>query len=60
MTRSHRVQFTSQQVEYLMEKTGAESPEEAIEVFITIIESERIDPAQINAYLDTLMSRDGA
>ena len=60
MTRSRRIQFTLEQVDYLIVKTGAEGPDEAMEIFLTIIESERIDPMEMNAYLDKLMTRDKA
>lgn len=57
--QSFSVQFTKKQVEYLMDKTGADSPDEAIETFMVIISEEHIDPTQIQAYVKKLMDKDG-
>lgn len=57
--QSFSVQFTKKQVEYLMRKTGAEEPDEAIEIFMVIISNERIDPTKIPLYMKKLMDKDG-
>lgn len=57
--QSFSVQFTKKQVEYLMQKTGADSPDEAVEIFMVIISGENIDPTKIPIYVKKLMDKDG-
>lgn len=59
MTRNRSVNFTKKEIVYLISKTGAESPEEAMQIFVTAIESERIDPGKISLYIKKLMEKDG-
>lgn len=59
MSKQFSVKFTRKQVEYLMTKTGANDPDEAIELFMVIISEERIDPSQIPTYVKKLMDKDG-
>lgn len=57
--QSFSVQFTKKQVEYLMQKTGAEDPDEAIEIFAYLITGEKIDPSKMPLYVNKLMDKDG-
>jgi hypothetical protein len=57
--RSSRINFTKKQIAYLMEKTGSEDPNEAVEVFAVILQREHIDPTKMIAYLNKLMAKDG-
>jgi hypothetical protein len=56
---SSTVHFTREQVEFLMRKTGADDPEEALEIFSVIIRSENIEPTKMPLYIKKLMEREG-
>lgn len=58
MNRSAKVHFDTEQLQYLVGKTGAEDPSEAVEIFMEIIRSERVDPFKIEVYLQRLMEMD--
>lgn len=59
MSQTFSVKFTKKQIEYLMQKTGATTPDEAIETFMTIVSSEYIEPSKIASYIKKLMDKDG-
>lgn len=59
MQRSGSVSFSGEQVKYLMGKLDEEDPHKAIEIFIKIIEKEKIDPFKIHEYIKRLMEKDG-
>lgn len=58
MNRSAKVHFDMEQIAYLVQKTGADSPSEAVEIFMTIVRSEMVDPFKIEVYLQRLMEMD--
>lgn len=60
MTRSATVHFTREQVEFLMLKTGADDPDEALEIFSLAIRKESVDPTQMPLYVKKLMEREGS
>ncbi|MCX9024659.1 MAG: hypothetical protein OIN85_01020 [Candidatus Methanoperedens sp.] len=53
------VSFSKRQIEYLIKKTGADNPQEAIEIFALIIRDERIEPTRMLLYLNKVMEKDG-
>jgi len=53
------INFTRQEVEYLMVKTGASSFNEALEIFSKLIQMERINPEKMPEYVRKLMEKDG-
>lgn len=59
MNHSGMFSFTKEQVEYLMDKTGADDPYEAIDIFAVALRDERVDPNKLMAYLTRLMLKDG-
>lgn len=58
MNRSGRIHFDRQQVDYLIEKTGADDASQAIEIFMQAVRIEKVDPFKIEAYLKRLMEMD--
>ena len=58
MNRSGRIHFDRAQVDYLIEKTGADDASEAIEIFMEVIKIEKVDPFKIEQYLTRLMEMD--
>jgi uncharacterized protein YbcC (UPF0753/DUF2309 family) len=56
---NHKISFNSAQVQYLMEKLGADDPHEAVETFAKIIRELSIDPRKMHEYLEVLMKNDG-
>lgn len=52
------VHFTREQIEFIMQKTGSEDPNEAIEIFCNILRQERVDASEMPKYLTKLMARD--
>ena len=57
--QSVSVKFTKKQVDYLIQKTGANDPDEAIEIFMAIITGEQVDPSKTAIYVKKLMDKDG-
>lgn len=57
--KSGKIQFDRAQVDYLMEKTGATEPQEAVEIFAKLIRELQIDPHKMHAYLKRMMEMDG-
>lgn len=58
MTRSGRIHFDREQVDYLMGKTGETDPSSAIEAFMEAARAEKVDPFKIEQYLKRLMEMD--
>lgn len=58
MNRSAKVHFDMEQIQYLVVKTGADDPSQAVEIFMEIIRSEKVDPFKIEVYLQRLMEMD--
>lgn len=56
---SGTVHFTKEQVEYLMIKTGADDPDEALEIFATLIRRENIEATKMPFYIKKLMEKEG-
>ena len=52
------VKFTKKQIEYLMNKTGTDDPQEAVEIFIGIIKDEKMDPLKMPLYINKIMERE--
>ncbi len=52
------IDFNRKQVEFLMLKTGADTPQEALEIFAKAIQAERVDPSKMLAYLNKLMEKE--
>lgn len=59
MSRDIYINFTKKHVEYLMDKLGADEPQEAIDTFAEAIKKERVDPGDMIMYLTRLMEKDG-
>lgn len=58
MSKQGSIHFSKKEVEYLVEKTGEDDPQKAVELFATIIKSEGIEPMKMMEYLKLLMARD--
>ena len=59
MSNTVKVQFTKEQVKYLLKKTGASDAQEAVQLFMKIIKEEKVDVAKTQEYLNRLMDMDG-
>lgn len=53
------VHFTKEQIVFLLKVTGASTPNEAVEILVSIMQAERIDPTQMPIYIKKLMERQG-
>lgn len=58
MSKTTTIHFTQKQIEYLIKKTGADNADEAAEIFIVMMNEERIDPSKMTVYLDKIMEKD--
>jgi len=56
--QSFSVQFTKEQVQYLMNRLGVSTTEEAMEMFATAIRQEGVDPTKMPLYVNKLMEMD--
>ena len=59
MGKGESINFSKEQIKYLMDKTGANSPQEAIEIFAIILRTEYIDISKMIICVNKLMNKDG-
>ena len=59
MSRQGVISLSGKQVKYLMEKTGAETPEEAMEMFAVAMHAEKVDPEKMPIYIKAMMEKEG-
>lgn len=52
------ISFTLEQIKYLMDALDEDDPDEALDLFMKIIQEERVDPERVHTYLDKLMKKD--
>lgn len=52
------IDFSRRQVEFLMLKTGADTPQEALEIFARAIQAEHVDATRMLVYLNKLMEKE--
>ena len=53
-----KINFTRDQVSYLMHKTGADEPQEAVDIFGKLLKECSVDPYKVHDYLKRLMEMD--
>lgn len=53
------IRFTKKQLEYLIKKTGAGEPDEAVEILVKLFMELDLDPFKMQDCVDLLMKKDG-